>query len=149
MPRNITGKKYYLYVHKRCDNEEIFYIGIGTLDRGKYYYRAMCHRKRNQLWKRIVNKTNYKVFIISESDNKEDIIKQEINYITIFGRKCSKNGTLANLTAGGEGLKGHKIIWTEEMKDKIRLANSKRVIKDSTREKLRIALKNRGIINKK
>lgn len=35
------------------------------------------------------------------------------------------------------------------MRNKIRIANSKRVINDSTREKLRIALKARGIINKK
>jgi len=35
------------------------------------------------------------------------------------------------------------------MKDKIRVANSQRVISEATREKLRIALKARGIINKK
>jgi hypothetical protein len=35
------------------------------------------------------------------------------------------------------------------MKDKIRVANSKRVVTEATREKLRLALKARGIINKK
>jgi hypothetical protein len=35
------------------------------------------------------------------------------------------------------------------MKNKIRVANSKRVITEVTRDKLRLALKARGIINKK
>lgn len=48
----------------------------------------------------------------------------------------------------GEGMTGHKTIWTEEMKNKIRVANSKRVITEVTRDKLRLALKARGIINK-
>jgi hypothetical protein len=87
--------------------------------------------------------------IICESDDKQEIINKEINYIKLLGKKKDKKGTLVNITDGGEGLTGHKIVWTEEMRDKIRIANSKRVITEVTREKLRIALKARGIINKK
>ena len=87
--------------------------------------------------------------IISESDNKQEIINQEINYIKVLGKKKDKTGTLVNITDGGEGLLGYSIKWTEDMKNKIREANKKRVISDLTREKLRIALKNRGTINKK
>jgi hypothetical protein len=87
--------------------------------------------------------------IISESDDKQEIINQEVNYIKLLGKKKDKKGTLVNITDGGEGTTGHKTIWTEEMKNKIKVANSKRVITEATREKLRLALKARGIINKK
>ena len=150
IPANITGtKKHYLYVHYRQDESEAFYIGIGTKYRKKDYDRAMCYKKRSEFWKRVCNKTKYNVMIISESDDKQEIINQEINYIKLLGKKKDKSGTLVNITDGGEGMTGHKTIWTEEMKNKIRVANSKRVITEATREKLRIALKARGIINKK
>ena len=150
IPFNITGtKKYYLYVHFREDKSEAFYIGIGSKYRKRDYDRAMCYKKRSEFWKKVCNKTRYSVMIISESDNKQEIINQEINYIKLLGKKKNKSGSLVNITDGGEGMSGHSVIWTEEMKNKIRLANSKRVISDSTREKLRVALKNRGVINKK
>lgn len=150
IPSTIIGdKKHYLYVHYRKDKKEAFYIGIGTKYRKEDYDRAMCYRKRSKFWKRICNKTRYSVMIISESDDKQEIINQEINYIKLLGKKKDKLGTLVNITDGGEGLLGHKVMWTDEMKDKIRIANSKRIITEATREKLRIALKNRGIINKK
>ena len=150
IPSNIKGdKKYYLYVHYRLDKKEAFYIGISTKYRKKDYDRAFCYRKRSEFWKRVCNKTRYNVMIISESDNKQEIINQEINYIKVLGKKKDKTGTLVNITDGGEGLLGYSIKWTEDMKNKIREANKKRVISDLTREKLRIALKNRGTINKK
>jgi len=150
IPCDITrSKKYYLYVHYRQDKKEAFYIGIGTKYRKKDYDRAMCYKKRNNFWKRICNKTRYNVMIIAESDDKQEIINKEINYIKLLGKKKDNNGTLVNITDGGEGMYGHKIVWTDDMKNKIREANKRRVISDSTREKLRIALKNRGIINKK
>jgi len=150
IPFNITGeKKYYLYVHYRQDKSEAFYIGIGTKYRKKDYDRAMCYKKRSGFWKKVCNKTRYNVMIISESDDKQEIINQEVNYIKLLGKKKDKKGTLVNITDGGEGMTGHKTIWTEEMKNKIRVANSKRVITEATRDKLRLALKARGIINKK
>ena len=150
IPKTITGnKKYYLYVHYREDKNEAFYIGIGTKFRKKDYNRALCYKKRSEFWKRVTNKSRYNVLIISESDDKQEIINQEINYISLLGKKKDKKGTLVNITDGGEGMTGHKVIWTSEMKDKIRVANSKRIITEATREKLRLALKARGIINKK
>jgi len=149
-PSHITGKKFYLYIHTRPDNEDLFYIGVGTIDRGKCYYRALCHKKRNNIWHKIVRKLGaYNIFIVEESDSKEDILSREIQYIKLMGKKCNKSGTLSNLTDGGEGCNGHSSrVWTEDMRNKIREANKRRVISDETREKLRIALKKRGIINK-
>jgi len=149
IPKSIKGKKHYLYIHYRKDKNEPFYVGIGTKHRKRDYDRALCFKKRTLFWKRVVAKTKYVVMIISESDDREEIVNQEINYIRLLGKRKTSSGTLVNFTDGGEGLLGHKIIWTETMKEKIRQANSKRVIKDSTREKLRLALKKRGVINKK
>jgi hypothetical protein len=150
IPSNITGeKKYYLYVHYRLDKSEPFYVGIATKYRKTDYDRAMCYKKRSEFWKRVSNKTRYNVMIISESEDRQEMIDHEMNYIKLFGKKKDKQGTLVNITDGGEGLRGHVTVWTEERKDKIRIANSKRVITETTREKLRAALKARGIINKK
>lgn len=150
IPLDIKGdKKFYLYVHYRKDKNEPFYVGIGTRYREFDHDRAICFKKRNNFWKRVHRKTSYTVMIIAESDDKQEIINKEINYIRLLGKRKDKKGSLVNLTDGGEGLLGHKVIWTEEMKNKIREANKNRIIKDSTREKLRIALKKRGIINKK
>lgn len=150
IPSTLSGnKKYYLYVHYRLDKNEPFYIGIGTKHRNKEYYRALCFKKRNPIWHRVARKTKYDIMIISESDNREEIIEQEKNYIKIFGKKKDNSGCLVNITNGGDGGNGNGNIWTQEMRDKIKIANSKRVISEETRAKLRAALKARGIINKK
>lgn len=105
IPSNITkDKKYYLYVHYRQDKSEAFYIGIGTKYRTKDYDRALCYKKRSAFWKKVANKSRYNIMIISESDNKEEIINQEINYIALLGKKKDKKGTLVNITDGGEGM---------------------------------------------
>lgn len=146
---DITGnKKYYLYVHIRIDRDEPFYIGIGTKYRKNDYDRAMCCNKRSLFWKRISNKTKHNVLIISESDNKQEILDKEINYIKILGRRKTKSGTLVNITEGGEGLKGHKIVWTEEMRNKIREANKNRKISEYTREKHRREIRNKSFFGK-
>ncbi len=147
IPSFIKGEKYYLYTHTRADKSEPFYFGVGTLDKNGYS-RAIDKSKRNPIWKKITNKTEYTVLIIAESDNREDMLKKEIEYINLMGKKCNKSGCLSNITDGGDGGKGYKVIWTEQMKDKIRQANKKRIISETTRHKLRIALKKRGIINK-
>lgn len=148
IPSFIKGKKYYLYAHTRADKSEPFYFGVGTIDKNGYS-RAIDKKKRNPIWKRIVDKTEYTILIIEESDNRQDMLNREIQYIALMGKKCNTSGCLANITNGGDGAKGYKVIWTEEMKDKIRLSNKRRIISDSTREKLRQALKKRGIINRK
>jgi hypothetical protein len=150
IPRDITGKKYYLYVHYRIDKMEPFYIGIGTSNKKDDYYRATCFKKRSGFWKRVCNKTKYDVMIINESDNKQDILDKEINYIKIFGKRIDKTGTLVNFTDGGEGIRGYNNhTMTLEGKAKIAESNRSRIISTETREKLRLALQARGIINKK
>ena len=75
----IQEGKHYVYQHIRLDKDEVFYIGVGTkYNKEKRYKRAYDKKNRNILWKRITNKSEYKVEILLESDDYE-FIKQTIN----------------------------------------------------------------------
>jgi hypothetical protein len=111
----------YVYRHIRLDKNEVFYVGIGS---DKYYSRAYTKWGRNKLWKNIVDKTEYSVEILFEDLDWELACKKEIEFIKLYGRKDLKNGTLTNLTDGGQGSLGtkrtdeHKKILSERMKGK-------------------------------
>ena len=66
--------KYYLYRHIRLDKNEPFYIGIGTKQNrncfNTIYRRAYSKHSRGKIWKFIENKTEYKVEILLESDDR-------------------------------------------------------------------------------
>lgn len=104
---------YYLYRHIRLDKNMPFYIGIGTICKRGFinpsekYARAKDKIKRNIYWKRIVNKTEHDIEIIYESDDRNEIVKKEIEFIKLYGR-ISEGGMLANLSSGGEGPFGIK-----------------------------------------
>jgi len=100
-------ERYYIYRHIRLDNNETFYIGIGKLTK-KGYTRAYNKNKRNKFWKNIVKKTDYQVDIIYHSDSHDEICKKEIQAIKQIGRRITKEGSLVNLTAGGEGVLGYR-----------------------------------------
>jgi hypothetical protein len=99
--------QFYLYRHIRLDKNEVFYVGIGKKPK-KYnghrteYKRAFTSYKRTKFWKQIVNKTEYRVEIMLESDDLEFIKEREVEFISLYGRKDQKVGTLVNLTDGGE-----------------------------------------------
>jgi hypothetical protein len=100
-----TTGKYYLYRHIRLDNNQPFYIGIGTkyekFAPSEEYRRAYNKIGRSCWWKKVINKTNYKVEILLESDNYEFIQEKEIEFIKLYGRKDLEEGILVNLTDGG------------------------------------------------
>ena len=120
-------KKHYLYRHIRLDTNEPFYIGIGT----KYkentsfrsvineYYRAYSkkEKRRSVFWHNIINKTDYEVEILLESDDYEFIKQKEIKFITLYGRRDLNRGTLVNLTDGGDGTL--RVVISEEERKKI------------------------------
>lgn len=120
----ITEGEYYLYRHIRFDKNEVFYVGIGTKQNSKtnkhsiLYKRAYSKSKRGQYWDNITYKSNYRIEIIIESDNREFIEQKEKEFIKLYGRKDLGLGTLVNLTDGGDGAKN--AIRTE--KEKINLS---------------------------
>ena len=94
----------YVYLHKRLDKDEIFYVGIG-----KNVERAYSKHSRNKYWKNIVAKTEYEVEIIAEDLSWEDACKMEIELICKYGRNDFNQGSLCNLTNGGDGVNEHSI----------------------------------------
>lgn len=126
--------QHYLYRHIRLDKYEPFYIGIGTRINNCDISRANRISGRNLIWKRIVKKSNYKVEILLESDNYNFIKEKEIEFIKLYGRKNIRTGTLANLTDGGEGTKGH--IKTKEVREILRLKNVGKKLSEEHKQKI-------------
>lgn len=92
-----------VYRHIRLDKNEPFYIGIGSSKD-----RAYRQDGRNDLWNKIVSKTDYKVQIVFEDLTKEEACKKEIELIALYGRLKDRTGTLSNITSGGESLMGEE-----------------------------------------
>lgn len=123
--------RFYIYRHIRLDINEPFYIGIGTKPKKfntytEEYRRAFKSCDRKQIWKNIVSKTEFKVDIIYESNNYEEIQNMEKYFISLYGRKNNGTGILSNLTDGGEG--SHGRIWkpTKEHIEKVIESNKRR-----------------------
>jgi hypothetical protein len=157
----------YVYRHIRLDKNEPFYIGIS-----KDAYRPFSKKGRNQHWLSITNKTEYKVDILFNDLSYDEAKNKEIEFIALYGRKDSKNGTLVNMTDGGEGSvnvimsdktkrlisqnnKGRKgIPQTEESKMKISIAKSgvkqtKQAIENRIIARLKLNYKHSDEVKKK
>lgn len=104
-----------IYIHQRKDNKEIFYVGIGEKDSRAYEKGAT---RRNKFWRNVTNKTDYEVKIVARDIQREEAKRLEKYLVRYYGRKNIGNGTLVNLTDGGEGTKGYRL--TQEHKDSIR-----------------------------
>jgi group I intron endonuclease len=108
----------YVYRHIRTDKNEPFYIGIGT---DKRYYRASSSRKRNPIWNNIVNNSSYEVEIFMDDLTWEEACEKEKELISLYGRKNTKTGILANMTDGGEGTLNIK--FSQERRESISIRN--------------------------
>ena len=104
------GKEYCVYIHRKKDDGEIFYVGIGLPK------RPYDVKKRNKFWKYVVNKHGYNVEILYDGLSWKSARDIEIQLIQKYGRRDLDEGTLVNLTDGGEGAYG--IIQSESSKKK-------------------------------
>lgn len=113
-------KRSYVYRHRRLDNNEVFYIGKGSiLNKNKnslyeetLYKRAFVKTSRNREWKAVVNITTYTVEILAVGLTETDAYELEVLLISEYKRADCCDGTLVNLTDGGEG--GSGIIISDE-----------------------------------
>lgn len=121
----------YVYRHIRLDKNEAFYVGIGSDDK---YIRANTAKNRNKYWKNIVARTNYRVDILLDDISWEEACLKESEFISIYGRKDIGQGTLVNMTDGGEGSLNRKM--SQELKDKLMIANKGRKLSDSHRKNI-------------
>jgi hypothetical protein len=109
----------YVYRHIRLDKNEPFYIGIGNDMTNK---RAKEKARRSNLWKKIIAKSDYEVEILFDDITYDEAKLKEIEFIELYGRIDLGNGTLANLTNGGDGT----INPSQETRDKISKVNKGR-----------------------
>lgn len=99
------------YYHKRLDNGEIFYVGIGEPK------RPYLDESRNPHWHHIVDKVGYEILIVKENITWEEACEWEVSEIKRIGRRDLGLGTLVNLTDGGEGTQG--VIITDKRRENI------------------------------
>ena len=129
--------EYFVYRHIRLDTNEVFYIGIGrkieNYNSFKSEYRRAFATRRNRQWSNIINKTDFDIEIVFES-NDHDIIKQkEIEFIKLYGRS--------------EGTWGYK--FTQEQLEKLSKSHKserpyRRGIKHSEEAKIRMSNSKKG-----
>jgi hypothetical protein len=88
----------YVYKHIRKDTNEIFYIGIGKTKR-----RATDKNNRNDRWTKVANKVGFIVEIIEDGLGWEAACEKEKELIKFYGRADLGEGSLVNMTDGGDG----------------------------------------------
>jgi hypothetical protein len=103
-----------VYQHRRKDNNEVFYVGIGDNIQRAYH---TC--SRNKHWVNTVKKVNFSVEILYENISWEEACKKEQELIKLYGRKDLGIGPLVNKTDGGDGVKGMR--HSDEYKNRLRL----------------------------
>ena len=92
-----------VYRHRKADTFEVFYVGI-SLDKRRPYRIS----NRSLFWKRIESIHGRVVEIIAEGLSIEDARELESFLISEYGRRDLNEGSLANMTDGGEGRFGSK-----------------------------------------
>lgn len=120
----------YVYQHRRLDTNEIFYVGIG---KGMNFRRSRNKSTRNNLWKKIVNKTEYKIEIVSENLTRKESIQIEQYLIKYYGRIDLNNGSLSNFTDGGDG---GQLNMSEKRKNQLSKQSKNRIWSEESRKKL-------------
>ena len=88
-----------VYLHRRKDTNEIFYVGIGQTEKRAYDVK----NRKNKHWKGIIERYGYTVEILLTDLSWDQACEKEKELITEIGRKDLKLGPLVNMTDGGEG----------------------------------------------
>jgi len=131
-----------VYTHNRLDNNQVFYVGIGTKESRAY------SKNRSTFWRNMVHKFGYTINITHKNIIWEEACVIEKYLINFYGRKDLNNGQLCNLTDGGDGICGFK--KSEEMKKKhsITMLGKKNMLgkKHSAETIEKIKIKNKGKI---
>lgn len=112
----------YLYRHIRPDKKEVFYIGVGKMNR----YRPWEKSRRSSFWKQVVDKNNgaYEIEVMLDNLTDEEASTKEQEFIELYGRKCNGTGTLVNFQVGGKESGGFSP--TKETREKMSIARRKR-----------------------
>ena len=114
--------KYFVYVHRKKSNGQIFYVGKGCR------YRHKSQTGRTPHWYSIVKKHGYIAEIIQNGLSEEQAFKLEKELIALY-----KEQGLCNLTDGGEGTSG--LVVSEKTKSLLKKIRSKKEYRDNLSKK--------------
>lgn len=121
---NQRVKRFYIYGHY-TDDGKLFYIGKGKIlyleakTKKRFYSRAYHFLNRSNFWNHVSNKYGVNVKILFQFENEKDCICKEIELISKYGRRPFKEGSLVNITKGGEGTSGSTYIMSKKQKQLI------------------------------
>ena len=124
--RRLENKRYYVYVHRKMTNNEIFYVGKGCGS------RAWNSHGRNKYWQNIVNKHGYSVEVVEDCLEESVSLEREVHYIKILGERYK----LANFTNGGDSP-----VFNEESRKKMSMARKGRKLTEAHKQALRESYK--------
>ena len=103
-----------VYVHRKKNTGEIFYVGIGQTEKRAYNIT----NRQNKHWKRVVKKYGYVVEILEKGLDWEQACRRERELIAELGRNDLKLGPLVNMTDGGDGLNNPSLETRKKLKYK-------------------------------
>jgi hypothetical protein len=126
-----------VYIHRRLNDDEVFYVGVG-----KHQRRAYSKARRNAHWYNVVNKYGYSVIITHKNICYEEALSIEKYLVAFYGRKDLGNGNLVNKTDGGDGALG--AIVSDETRAKRSLFFKGRRHSEETKAIMSIAQSNRS-----
>jgi hypothetical protein len=144
----VTKFHYYIYVHRRPNTGEVFYVGKGSWSSKKAYGRSKSLENRNPIWNRIVAKCGGKFDseVVACFFEESDAFKLEVDLIAWYGRKNIGTGCLSNLTDGGEGAVGRAFSDASLQKRKATIAAMPKVKRTSSLRGRRISDEHREAI---
>lgn len=119
---------YFLYRHIRLDTGQPFYIGIGTCRRygteKSIFARAYSKSHRHEDWQKIYSEIGCAVEILYMSNNKNEILDKESEFIKMHGRIDLGTGPLINKTDGNYGNFGPSYLQALSLKHKGRVVSA-------------------------
>ena len=102
------ASSFYVYLHKRLDTGEVFYVGKGC---GR---RANVRSGRSAMWIRIAAKHGFSAEVIYQG-------LTEAQAFSVEASEIASRAPVCNFTAGGEGISGYR--HTEATKKALRDAH--------------------------
>ena len=102
---------YYVYLHIKSTDGTPFYVGKGKGD------RAYTTIRRNRWWNHVYEKHGMDIILLEDGLSEVDALDREKYWIKRIGRAHLNNGTLVNLTGGGDGTTKDRYI-SDEFREK-------------------------------
>jgi len=110
-----SNHKFYVYLHRRLDNNDIFYVGKGRIYKKTTliasFRRAFVNESRTNYWKNINNLYGKDVIIDKTFETELDALNYESELILKYGM-IKNGGTLVNCYAFGSE-------WIERINNRV------------------------------